>query len=129
MRMVMSLLVAVLVSVSAGRAQDKTDIPQELLELTYQQCYQPCRGGFSHKVCDALCACSVDAFKARLDFEAYLALLQSMSEDRVSEADRIFLDNIAQQCSDALDKQGIQVGPSAREDDGLPSPPKVDPPR
>ena len=106
-------------------AQDATPIPQDLLELSYQQCYQPCRQGFDHKVCDTLCRCSVDQFKADMDFGQYLLLLESMSRNEVSDADRDYLDGVAKQCSDALEKSGIKVIPNTPEDDGLPQPPNT----
>jgi len=106
--------------------QDKTAIPTELLDLSYQQCYQPCRDGFRHQVCEALCSCSVEKMRDGLDFDRYLQLLESMSKDSLSTEDRSFLDSVAGQCSQELDRRGISIEePVARplEGEDIPPPP------
>jgi len=90
-----------------------SQIPQDLLDLDYQRCVKDCVPGFGEDTCKPLCECTVDEFKKRLGFDAYLDLSVELSRGEISEKNRILLDDIAKTCTAKIEKDGIMVGEPA----------------
>ena len=93
----------------AAFAQDQA-IPQDMLDLDYQRCMKDCEPGFGAATCKPLCQCTVDEFKKRLDFPAYLDLSAQLSRNELSDENRNMLDGIANMCASRLEKSGVKVG-------------------
>lgn len=90
-------------------------IPEELVDLTMQQCKSGCTPSFREEACEYLCKCTAGEFVRRLDYSAYLDLSVELSKNTVSEKHRIFLDTVANYCTGELDKAGIELGTPAEK--------------
>ncbi len=110
MRVKNLLAAASLVMMGGAAFAQNQPIPQDMLDLDFQRCMKDCEPGFGAATCKPLCECTVDEFKKRLDFPAYLDLSAQLSRNELSEENRKMLDGIANMCASRLEKSGVKVG-------------------
>ena len=92
------------------KAQDKTNIPTDLLAVDHQRCMRSCVPGFGETACKPLCDCTTQEFQKRMDFERYLDLAAELAKNEIGSESRMLLDSIALFCADQVEKSGIDVG-------------------
>jgi len=108
-RIIRNLLVLLYAAGGSAAFAQSAQIPQELLELDNQRCFQGCKPNASEAACKILCDCAVGEYKKRLDIDAYLKLTAQMSREEVTLENRQLLDNIAQMCVEKIREAGVDV--------------------
>ncbi len=106
-----SLSVLSLTAAGSVLAQStEAKIPQELLALDQKRCENDCIPGFGEETCKPLCACTVNEFQQRLDFDKYLELTAQLARNEMSGENTLLLDVIAKKCTAEVEKAGIVIG-------------------
>ena len=98
---VRSTLLATVFSVPIVMAEE---IPEDMLLMDYTDCMQGCLDQAGNTACEILCGCSVNRFRAELDFEAYDLMIREMLKDEVSSENREFLDETGKICVAEMDR-------------------------
>ena len=93
-----ALLAILLAAATVALAQERENIPQELLEADFQDCSQSCPTEFG-EACQRLCRCVVNEYQKRLPFDHYLDLRAQLAQQSLSEGNRLLLDGIANFCT------------------------------
>ncbi|MCJ9427455.1 hypothetical protein [Kordiimonas marina] len=102
--------------VTSPSPSDSSPIPEPLLKLEFQRCLKGCVPDFNEAACVALCDCSVQQFKKRLNYGEYVDMLRQLASGNVTPKNSKMLDSVAHYCSAAVDKAGIAVGPAEAKD-------------
>lgn len=98
-----SKMIAVLMGLFLCTYAVADEIPAELLQMDLDKCTATCPEVNGKKVCQFLCECTIEHFKKGLDYDKYVVLMAEMSQQRISQANKLFLLDVGRTCESQLD--------------------------